>query len=71
MNLEVHVMGRNFAEAEPVLHFLNQEEIPHIFQEVGDDFDAQTPACYVGEKCYGADKIEKVKRAYHEMIFSL
>lgn len=62
-------MGRNFAEAEPVLHFLNREGIPHFFQEVGDDFNAQTPACYLGEyKHYGVENLERIKTFYRRTL---
>ena len=67
MSLQVLVVGRSSNEAEPILNFLNNEEIPHIFQEAGRDFDAIIPACYVGQyQTLGVEEsLEKIKGYFH------
>lgn len=64
MDLNVLVIGKNFAETEPVLRFLNQNKIPHSHQII-EDFDSETPACYIGEfQHYGAENLERIKNFY-------
>ena len=68
MDFNVLVAGkRNSLETEPLLTFLNQEEIPHSFVEIGEDFDAKIPASYIGGyQVYGSDKdsLKQIKDFY-------
>ena len=55
--LTVLVVGKNDAETGKLLSFLNQEEIPHQFQEVGEDYLGKIPmSCVEEHEIYGVDE---------------
>lgn len=74
MELNVLVVGKSFEESEKILTLLNKEQIPHVFQEVGEHFDAPLPACYVGQfQTYGMEEsLERIIDYYETTLkFSL
>ena len=67
LDLSVLVVGTE-QETRKILSFLNQQEIPLLFHELGEknNFDAQTPVAYCGQyQAYGErDILEKTPNHY-------